>query len=125
ETLEQLVTDGISQELVDAALNKITFETKEAAISEDNPRGVLYAITSLATWLYGENPYVNLEFSTYLDQLATIAHEGYFEKLIEDKFLNNDKKVNIILKAEPGKNDALEKETVAQHQADKAKQTEE
>ena len=120
ETLEKLVADGISQELVDAALNKITFETKEAAISEDNPRGVLYAITSLATWLYGENPYVNLEFSTYLDQLADIAHEGYFEKLIEDKFLNNNKKVDLILKAEPGKNDALEKEALEQLQVYKA-----
>ena len=124
ETLEKLVADGISQELVDAALNKITFETKEAAISEDNPRGVLYSITSLATWLYGENPFVNLEFSIYLDQLADIAHEGYFEKLIEDKFLNNDIKIDVALKAIPGKNDALEKETLEQLQAYKAELSE-
>ncbi|HLR92087.1 MAG TPA: insulinase family protein, partial [Atopostipes sp.] len=58
ETLEKLVQEGIDQDLIQAALNKITFETKEAAISEDNPRGVLFAITALSTWLYGEDPYV-------------------------------------------------------------------
>src|SRR5699024_6305044 len=58
ETLQSLVENGIDPELIEASLNKITFQTKEAAISEDNPRGVLYAITALSTWLYGEDPYV-------------------------------------------------------------------
>ena len=108
ETLEELVNDGIEQELVQAALNKITFQTKEAAISEDNPRGVLYAISALSTWLYDESPFVNLEFSKYLEKLAEIAEEGYFEKLIEDKLLNNPIRIEISLKAEPGKSERLE-----------------
>ena len=108
ETLKNLVENGIDPELIEAALNKITFQTKEAAISEDNPRGVLYAITALSTWLYGEDPYVNLEFSKYLDQLAKLADTGYFEKLIEDKLLNNPLRIEISLKAEPGKNDENE-----------------
>ena len=103
ETLKNLVENGIDPELIEAALNKITFQTKEAAISEDNPRGVLYAITSLSTWLYGEDPYINLEFSKYLKQLAKLADTGYFEKLIEDKLLNNPLRIEISLKAEPGK----------------------
>lgn len=125
ETLEKLVTEGIPTDLVDAALNKITFETKEAAISEDNPRGVLYAITSLSTWLYDENPYVNLEFSKYLDKLAEVAHEGYFEKLIEEKLINNTFKVDLTLKATPGKNDEAEKEIHEELQAYKAELSEE
>lgn len=108
ETLQSLVENGIDPELIEASLNKITFQTKEAAISEDNPRGVLYAITALSTWLYGEDPYVNLEFSKYLDQLAELANTGYFEKLIEDKLLNNPLRIEISLKAEPGKNDENE-----------------
>ena len=108
ETLQSLVDNGIDQELIEAALNKITFQTKEAAISEDNPRGVLYAITSLSTWLYGEDPYINLEFSKYLKQLAQLADTGYFEKLIEEKLLNNPLRIEIALKAEPGKNDENE-----------------
>lgn len=120
DTLTDLVENGISSELIDASLNKITFETKEAAISEDNPRGVLYSITSLATWLYGENPFVNLEFSKYLDKLAEVAHEGYFEKLIQEKLLDNARKVDITLVAEPGKNDDIEKNIFDKLQAYKA-----
>ncbi len=120
ETLEKLILTGLDQDLIDAALNKITFETKEAAISEDNPRGVLYAITSLSTWLYDENPYVNLEFSKYLDKLAEVAHEGYFETLIKEKLLHNPFRVEVTLKAEPGKNDRLEEETHRQLQEYKA-----
>lgn len=110
DTLQKLVDEGIDQELIQAALNKITFETKETAISEDNPRGVLFAITALSNWLYDESPFVNLEFSKYLDELAEKANEGYFEKLIEEKLLANPIQVEIALKAEPGKNDRLEKE---------------
>ncbi|WP_028274049.1 insulinase family protein [Atopococcus tabaci] len=110
ETLEELATQGLDQELVDAALNKITFRTKEAAISEDNPRGVLYAINALQTWLYGESPFVNLEFSTYLDQLKEHARNGYFEKMIQQKLLDNPLRVAVTLKAEPGKNDRLEEQ---------------
>ncbi len=125
ETLEKLVLKGLDQELIDAALNKITFDTKEAAISEDNPRGVLYAITALSTWLYGENPYVNLEFSKYLEKLADIAHDGYFETLIKEKLLHNPFRVDISLKAEPGKNDRIEEETHQELQTYKASLSEE
>lgn len=124
ETLSSLVKDGIDQELIDGALNKITFQTKEAAISEDNPRGVIYAIRSLSTWLYEENPFVNLEFSTYLDQLKELATEGYFEKLISDKLLENTFRVEVALKAEPGKNDKLEAETLEKLQEYKAQLSE-
>lgn len=112
KTLQKLVTEGIDSDLIHAALNKITFETKEAAISEDNPRGVLYAITALSTWLYGEDPYVNLEFSKYLEELAELADKGYFEKLIEEKILNNPIRIEIALKAEPGKNDRIEEDVL-------------
>lgn len=125
ETLQKLVDEGIDEELIQAALNKITFNTKEAAISEDNPRGVIYAISALSTWLYDESPFVNLEFSTYLNQLNELAKEGYFERLIEEKLLNNPKRVEVILKAEPGKNDELEEETLKTLQQFKAELSEE
>src|SRR5699024_5438536 len=103
ETLEKLVKEGIDPELVAASLNKITFHTKEMVISEDNPRGVIYAINAYSTWLYGESPFDNLEFSTYLEKLAEEADKGYFESLIERKLLKNPNRTEVILTAEPGK----------------------
>ncbi|WP_208560186.1 insulinase family protein [Marinilactibacillus kalidii] len=125
ETLSTLAKDGINKELIEGALNKITFQTKEAAISEDNPRGVIYAIRSLSTWLYEKDPFVYLSFSTYLDQLREQADNGYFEKLITDKILNNPIRVEVTLTAEPGKNDKLEAETLEKLQAYKAEMSEE
>ncbi|MBM6613780.1 insulinase family protein [Desemzia sp. RIT804] len=120
ETLESLAAEGIDSELIDAALNKITFRTKEAAISEDNPRGVIYAINAYRSWLYGKSPYVNLQFSDYLKKLGELAGKGYFEQLIKEKLLNNSLQTAVILKAEPGKNDQLEAETHKRLQAYKA-----
>ncbi|MDN6291432.1 MAG: insulinase family protein [Tetragenococcus koreensis] len=91
ENLEKLVKEGIDQKLIQSALNKITFDTKEMAISEDNPRGVLFAITALSSWLYDADPFINLDFSKYLDELAEKKNEGYFENLIQEKLLNNPK----------------------------------
>lgn len=125
ETLTKLVTDGIDHALIDAALNKITFGTKEAAISEDNPRGVLYGMSALATWLYDESPFTNLAFSGYLEKLAEVAHEGYFENLIKEKLLDNPARVSVTLTAEPGKSDKIEAETHKQLQEYKATLSEE
>ena len=108
KTLIQLVEEGIDPELVQASINKMAFEMKESVISESNPRGVIYAISAYRTWLYDEDPYAAFEFSKYLNQLEELAKEGYFEKLIQEKLLNNDDYVALTLIAEPGKNDRIE-----------------
>lgn len=123
-TLKDIVKNGLNKDLIKAALNKITFQTKEAVISEDNPRGVIYAINALSTWLYDQTPYDRLQFSTYLNELAEKAEDGYFEKLIEQKLLNNNLRVEIALKAEPGKNDKLEVQTLEKLQEYKAELSE-
>lgn len=120
ETLQQLITEGIDAELIDAALNKIAFQTKEAAISEDSPRGVIYAINAYRSWLYDESPYMNLQFSDYLNELGDLAGKGYFEQLLKEKLVDNPLRTAVILKAEPGKSDRLEAQAHEQLQTYKA-----
>lgn len=112
DTLTRLVKEGISQELIQASLNKIKFDLKESAISESNPRGVIYAITALSSWLYEQSPYKMLEFSESLAQLNELAKEGYFEDLIQRKLLDNPLRIDLTLNARPGKNDQLEADTL-------------
>lgn len=107
-TLKGLVTDGIPKDLITAALNKINFSLKENAISESNPRGVLYAIQALGNWLYDASPYAAFEFSHYMDELAKKAEEGYLEELIQTLILDNPIHAEFTLEAEPGKNDKIE-----------------
>lgn len=109
-TLTDLVEKGIDSELIQASINKIVFQLKEQVISESSPRGVIYAISAYETWLYGGMPYDGLEFSETIEELRGLSENGYFEKLIQEKLLNNDHRVALTLKAEPGKNDKLEAE---------------
>lgn len=117
EVLTQLVKEGIPSQLIEASLNKHLFHLKEAAISESNPRGVIYAIGALNSWLYGYSPFERIEFSEALAQLQTLAKDGYFEQLIEEKLLNNSHKVALIMVAEPGKSDRQEAEALAELKA--------
>ncbi len=116
QILQDLVTNGIATDLITAALNKINFNLKEMVMSQSSPRGVIYATEIYDSWLYDGSPVAPLEFSKYLGKLEQLAQQGYFEKLIQEKFLNNQHRVEVILTAEPGKNDRLENEKMAQLQ---------
>lgn len=108
ETLTRLAEEGIDPEAVEAALNKITFQLKELAISETEPRGVIYAVNALDSWLYSDEAMSHLEFSKYLGRVRAKAANGYFESLIKETLLSNPHQVTISLRPEAGKNDAQE-----------------
>ena len=119
-TLKDLVKTGIDKSLVEAALNKITFQLKEMVISESNPRGIIYAIEIMKQWIYDEEPFSGLEFSKYLAKIEKLADKGYFESLIQEKLLNNDQCVKVVLKPQAGKNDEIEADRLAKLQEYKA-----
>lgn len=120
ETLEKLVAEGIDRDLIQAELNRDNFAMRELVISESNPRGILYSLMALSTWLYGLSPYLNLDFSDRLAELEKLADQGYFENLIQTKLLDNKHRVAITLEAEPGKNDRYEAQLHEELQAYKA-----
>ena len=125
KTLTHLSENGIAPDLIKAAINKITFQLKELVISESSPRGIIYATEIFDNWLYGENPFASLEFTKYLSKIEKLSHQSYFEKLIAEKLLKNPYRVELILSADPGKNDRLEKEKIAQLQEYKESLSEE
>lgn len=120
DTMIQLVEEGLDRELVQASINKISFLLKESVISESNPRGVLYALSSYQTWLYGGSAYAKLQFNDLIEEISQLADKGFFEKLIKEKFLDNDHQVAVILRAEPGLNDRTEANLHQELQAYKA-----
>ena len=111
-TLSKLATEGIDPELIDASLRKISFGLKETVLSETHPRGVMYAISVLDTWLYGQDPFYHLGFSEELARLAELSKEGYFERLIQEKLIDNPYKLELILKGEAGKSAQEEEQLV-------------
>ncbi|WP_245578428.1 insulinase family protein [Atopobacter phocae] len=114
ETLEGLVQNGIDKDLIEAAFNKMSFRMKELAISESEPRGVMYAITSLGTWLYDESPFNSFRVTDSLKIIKERVNNGWFERLIQERLLDTNHKSRLSLVAEPGKNDRIEEQVLEQ-----------
>ena len=108
KTLQTLVEEGIDRQVIEAAINKMTFNLKEEAISESDPRGIIFGLKAISAWEYDQAPFANLEFTPILKEIAERADQGYFEDLIQSKLLDNPFMAEIILTADPGKSDRQE-----------------
>ncbi|MCR5833453.1 MAG: insulinase family protein [Selenomonadaceae bacterium] len=96
DELQKLVDEGIDKTLLQASINLIEFKLREADFGLA-PKGLIYGLRLLKTWLYGGDPNAYL---SYEDDLATIKRgfEGrYFEDIIQKYFLDNKHKVLMTL----------------------------
>lgn len=96
DTLKQLVKEGIDKKLIEAAVNSKEFSLREAD-SRGYPKGIIYAIKSLSTWLYDKHPLANLEYESILEKIKESFNSPYFEDLIEKYILNNTHGTMLIL----------------------------
>lgn len=119
-TLLTLSKEGVDQDLITAALNQFAFRYKENTISESNPRGILYSLGALHTWQYGLDPFENFNITQTLGLLRERFAGNYFQELLSLYFVDNDHRVQVVLKADPGLNDRQEKELVDRLQEYKA-----
>lgn len=111
DALQQIIDEGIDEKLIQASLNKIAFRLKEVTIAESDPRGVIYAINALETWLYNLSPYSAFEVSQTIEVLREKFSQGYFTTLIETYLIDNPHRVTVTLKAVPGLNEEKEAQT--------------
>ncbi|QCX32815.1 insulinase family protein [Caloramator sp. E03] len=88
KTLSKLVQEGIDKKLIEASINKKEFEMREAE-EEGMPKGLLYDIKLMESWLYDENPALHLQYGKIIEKLKENIKTNYFEKLIEKYLLNN------------------------------------
>lgn len=118
DTLRQLVETGIDKDTIEASLNTIEFQLREYNTG-GFPRGLAMLITSLSTWLYGNDPLAPLRFEVPLQNLKeTLASgERYFEGLIQRYFLDNPHRTTVLLEPDPRLQSRLETEERARLQA--------
>lgn len=102
KTLQQLTMDGIDKKLLEGALNAAEFKLREADFGV-YPKGLIYGIGIMDNWLYGGNPVDGLRYDNILKELREGINNGYFERLIENYFLDNTHKVVVTLRPQPGK----------------------
>jgi len=101
ETLRTLVKEGIDKKLVEASINIKEFQLREAEF-RGYPKGLIYNIKCLDSWLYGEEPFIHLEYEEALKNIKSALTTNYFEKLIEKFLLGSNHSSLLILKPKKG-----------------------
>ncbi|EYE89260.1 peptidase M16 [Fervidicella metallireducens AeB] len=88
KTLNELVQNGIDKELIEASINRKEFNLREGDY-QGYPKGLLYGIKSMDTWLYDKEPWLPLQYEKLLVKIKKGLSLNYFEELINKYILNN------------------------------------
>lgn len=89
DTLKELVEKGLDQKSLLAAINYYEFKYREADFG-GIPKGLVYALNSMSSWLYDENdPFSSLEFYKGFAEIKEKVGHHYFEELIKTCLLDN------------------------------------
>lgn len=87
-TLRKLADQGIDKKSLLAGLNYYEFRYREADYGSA-PKGLMYGLWCMDSWLYGGAPTLHLEYQKTFDFLKKAVEEGYFETLIRKYLLDN------------------------------------
>lgn len=101
DTLSKLVNEGIDKKLIEASINIKEFQLREAEF-RGYPKGLIYNIKCLDSWLYDQEPFIHLEYEAALDKIKSALTTNYFEALIEKYLLGNKHSSLLILKPKKG-----------------------
>ncbi len=98
-TLKKLAEDGIDEGTLAASINTYEFDLRESNTGRF-PRGLIWMLRALSTWLYDGNPLEPLAFELPLQSVKARVQRGerYFESLIQRYLLDNCHRVAVVLK---------------------------
>ena len=94
--ISRLVREGLDHGHLAAVLANLEFQMRERDYGS-MPRGLIFGITVLESWLYGGDPAANLEVGELFAGLNAALEEGYFEALLEKIFLRNPHTCEVLL----------------------------
>ncbi|MFQ5716917.1 MAG: insulinase family protein, partial [Nitrospinales bacterium] len=100
-TLKNLAANGIETDMVDSALNTVEFRLREANFG-GFPKGIVYNIQALGSWLYGADPLMHLKYEDLMRKIREESRERYFEKLIQRYLLDNPHRSVVVAIPKPG-----------------------
>jgi len=123
-TLEGLVRNGLDSQLAEAAVNLKEFQLREADF-EGYPKGLIYNIKIMDSWLYDKDPTMHLRYEHIFEKIRAEFNNRYFEGLIEKYLLKNNHSSLLVLKPKKGLSEEKDKETKEKLRSIKAKMSEE
>ncbi|MCI5679531.1 MAG: insulinase family protein [Bacteroidales bacterium] len=102
EEWKRQIAEGLPKDLLKGALRKYDFLLREEDYGS-TPKGLIYCSRLMKRWLHGEDPCDSLRLLEIIETLKKGSGENYFEKLMEDVFLNNIDKTYVVFTPEKGK----------------------
>ncbi len=97
ELLEETVKNGLDKEELEAVLNQREFKAKERDFG-GMPKGLVFALSSLDSWLYGGDPMRSICFEELFDSLRAKIHSSYYEDLLKEAILESRHHAKVLLK---------------------------
>ena len=110
EALRRQADQGLNKKAILSTINSFEFKYREADFGRF-PKGLIYGLNFLNTWLYDDEKAMDLADSVpVLMELKKKVDQGYFEDLIRRYFLDNTHKAYVYLYPEAGKNERMERQ---------------
>jgi Zn-dependent M16 (insulinase) family peptidase len=111
-TLKELVKNGIDKNQLQAAINTVEFNLREADPWRIANKGIQYNEKVLNSWIYDGNPLGHLKYEKNLNDIKDAIKDRYFENFIEKNMVKNSHCSLVVLNPKKGleneKNKALE-----------------
>lgn len=111
-TLKDLVENGIDKNQLQAAINTVEFNLREADPWRIANKGIQYNEKVLNSWIYDGDPLAHLKYEKNLNDIKEAVKDRYFENFIEKNMIKNSHCSLVVLNPKKGleneKNKALE-----------------
>ena len=109
DCLKDVVSKGISEELVQSSLHQLEIKQREITGS-GMPYGLQIMLSCLPACIHNDDPLKVLDLDSSFDVIKeSLKKERYIEKLIEDKIINNQHRINYCLAPDINFNSKKEK----------------
>ena len=97
KTVKDITESGIDKKMLTASLNNLEFKMREKDFGT-LPIGIIYAMSTLESSLYGANPAQNLSYAKSFESLREKISTDYFEKLLSSLFIENTHRATLVMK---------------------------
>lgn len=110
EELKKLVSEGINRDSLEAGLNALEFQYREADFGS-YPKGLMYGLQIFDSWLYdSDQPFIHIQANETFRKLREKMDQGYFESLIQTWLLDNTHRSVVSVEPKTGLTAQMEKD---------------
>ncbi|PKP22981.1 MAG: peptidase [Bacteroidetes bacterium HGW-Bacteroidetes-21] len=118
--LKEVAKNGVNKEDLQGVLNRYEFRYREGSNAQ---KGITYLNRVESGWVFGNDPFMGLEYEKHLSAVRNGLKTRYFEGLIEKYMLNNTHAAYITFEPKPGLDKERNEQTEKELQAYKDKLT--